>query len=555
MDNGKPREGQLCRLVIDGYASDGAGVARLDGMVVFVQGGIRGEACDVRLTHVGRSALWGRVEEVVNPSPARIFPRCLHYTKCGGCQFRHMNYAEELEAKRIRVEDALRRLGGADIHVSAILGAEQVDRYRNKAQFPVAKGPRIGFYRPRSHDVIDVDDCLLQGEAAARLRGAVKEWMAEYSIPAYNERTFTGLVRHVYVRTNRAGRSLCCLLVNGRGVPREAELVRALRRAEPNLAGIVLGVNEKHNNVILGDSYRALWGEDFLSDTLCGLTFRLSVPSFYQVNPAQTEVLYGKALEFAGLTGAETVLDLYCGIGTISLVMARKAGMVWGAEVVPQAVDDAIANAQRNHIGNARFLCADAGEAARYLEGEGVRPDVVCVDPPRKGLAEDVVDTIADMGPQRVVYVSCDPGTLGRDVKRFAGRGYTLKKAVAVDMFPRTAHVETVVLLSHKKADSYIHIDVEFGEGEGKIPVDSIAKRAEAYKPKEKVTYKMIKEYIEAKYGFKVHTAYIAEVKRNLGLPMYDAPNAVEELKQPRKHPTPEKVEAIKDALRYFAVI
>lgn len=555
MDNGKPREGQLCRLVIDGYASDGAGVARLDGMVVFVQGGIRGEACDVRLTHVGRSALWGRVEEVVNPSPARIFPRCLHYTKCGGCQFRHMNYAEELEAKRIRVEDALRRLGGAEIHVSAILGAEQVDRYRNKAQFPVAKGPRIGFYRPRSHDVIDVDDCLLQGEAAARLRGAVKEWMAEYSIPAYNERTFTGLVRHVYVRTNRAGRSLCCLLVNGRGVPREVELVRALRRAEPNLAGIVLGVNEKHNNVILGDSYRALWGEDFLSDTLCGLTFRLSVPSFYQVNPAQTEVLYGKALEFAGLTGAETVLDLYCGIGTISLVMARKAGMVWGAEVVPQAVDDAIANAQRNHIGNARFLCADAGEAARYLEGEGVRPDVVCVDPPRKGLAEDVVDTIADMGPQRVVYVSCDPGTLGRDVKRFAGRGYTLKKAVAVDMFPRTAHVETVVLLSHKKADSYIHIDVEFGEGEGKIPVDSIAKRAEAYKPKEKVTYKMIKEYIEAKYGFKVHTAYIAEVKRNLGLPMYDAPNAVEELKQPRKHPTPEKVEAIKDALRYFAVI
>ena len=447
MDNGKPREGQLCRLVIDGYASDGAGVARLDGMVVFVQGGIRGEACDVRLTHVGRSALWGRVEEVVNPSPARIFPRCLHYTKCGGCQFRHMNYAEELEAKRIRVEDALRRLGGAEIHVSAILGAEQVDRYRNKAQFPVAKGPRIGFYRPRRHDVIDVEDCLLQGAAAARLRGAVKEWMAEYSIPAYNERTFTGLVRHVYVRTNRAGRSLCCLLVNGRGVPREVELVRALRRAEPNLAGIVLGVNEKHNNVILGDSYRTLWGEDFLSDTLCGLTFRLSVPSFYQVNPAQTEVLYGKALEFAGLTGAETVLDLYCGIGTISLVMARKAGMVWGAEVVPQAVDDAIANARRNHIENARFLCADAGEAARYLEGEGVRPDVVCVDPPRKGLAEDVVDTIADMGPERVVYVSCDPGTLGRDVKRFAGRGYTLKKAVAVDMFPRTAHVETVARL------------------------------------------------------------------------------------------------------------
>ena len=543
MDNGKPREGQLCRLVIDGYASDGAGGARLDGMVVFVQGGIRGEACDVRLTHVGRSALWGRVEEVVNPSPARIFPRCLHYTKCGGCQFRHMNYAEELEAKRIRVEDALRRLGGAEIHVSAILGAEQVDRYRNKAQFPVAKGPRIGFYRPRSHDVIDVDDCLLQGEAAARLRGAVKEWMAEYSIPAYNERTFTGLVRHVYVRTNRAGRSLCCLLVNGRGVPREAELVRALRRAEPNLAGVVLGVNEKHNNVILGDSYRTLWGEDFLSDTLCGLTFRLSVPSFYQVNPAQTEVLYGKALEFAGLTGAETVLDLYCGIGTISLVMARKAGMVWGGEVVPQAVDDAIANAQRNHIENARFLCADAGEAARYLEGEGVRPDVVCVDPPRKGLAEDVVDTIADMGPQRVVYVSCDPGTLGRDVKRFAGRDYTLKKAVAVDMFPRTAHVETVVLLSKGEVDSK------------KIRVEFSLEDMDMSEFQDGATYTQIKDYVLEHSGLKVSNLYISQIKRKCGIEVgknYNLPKS-EDSRQPLC--PPEKEKAIMEAFKYFGMI
>ena len=448
MDNGKPREGQLCRLVIDGYASDGAGVARLDGMVVFVQGGIRGEACDVRLTHVGRSALWGRVEEVVNPSPARIFPRCLHYTKCGGCQFRHMNYAEELEAKRIRVEDALRRLGGAEIHVSAILGAEQVDRYRNKAQFPVAKGPRIGFYRPRSHDVIDVDDCLLQGEAAARLRGAVKEWMAEYSIPAYNERTFTGLVRHVYVRTNRAGRSLCCLLVNGRGVPREVELVRALRRAEPNLAGIVLGVNEKHNNVILGDSYRTLWGEDFLSDTLCGLTFRLSVPSFYQVNPAQTEVLYGKALEFAGLTGAETVLDLYCGIGTISLVMARKAGMVWGAEVVPQAVDDAIANARRNHIENARFLCADATACLQGMAARGERADVVFLDPPRAGSTPEFLGAVDRMGPERIVYISCNPETQRRDLRLLAGWGWRARLLQPVDLFPHTEHVECVAVLA-----------------------------------------------------------------------------------------------------------
>lgn len=387
-----------------------------------------------------------------------------------------------------------------------------------------------------------MDDCLLQGEAAARLRGAVKEWMAEYSIPAYNERTFTGLVRHVYVRTNRAGRSLCCLLVNGRGVPREVELVRALRRAEPNLAGIVLGVNEKHNNVILGDSYRTLWGEDFLSDTLCGLTFRLSVPSFYQVNPAQTEVLYGKALEFAGLTGAETVLDLYCGIGTISLVMARKASMVWGAEVVPQAVDDAIANARRNHIENARFLCADAGEAARYLEGEGVRPDVVCVDPPRKGLAEDVVDTIADMGPERVVYVSCDPGTLGRDVKRFAGRGYTLKKAVAVDMFPRTAHVETVCLLSKLNVKHHIEVEITMDE------LDLTAAESKA-------TYDEIKAYVLEKFGFKVSQLYIAQIKRKCGI--IERKNYNQSKKEDAKVPKcpPEKEAAIMDALKHFQMI
>ena len=447
MDKTRPREGQLCRLTIDGYDSGGAGVARLDGQVVFVQGGIRGETCTVRLTHVGRTALWGAVAEVLTPSPARVAPDCPHFPRCGGCQLRHMSYAEELEAKRIKVSDALRRLGGAEIDLPPVLGAARPERYRNKAQFPVAKGA-IGFYRARSHEVIDVPDCLLQSEAAGRLRTAVKDWMTRYAVPAYDERAKTGLVRHVYVRTNRAGRSLCCLLVNGRGVPREAELIRALRDAEPGLAGVVLGVNQKHNNVILGDSYRTLWGEDALTDTLCGLTFRLSVPSVYQVNPDQTEVLYGKAVELAGLTGAETVLDLYCGIGTIGLAMARRARAVWGAEVVPEAVDDAVANAARNGITNARFLCADAGEAARRLAAEGVRPDVICVDPPRKGLAGDVVDTIADMAPDRVVYVSCDPATLGRDVKRFAGRGYVLRQAQAVDMFPRTQHVETVALLT-----------------------------------------------------------------------------------------------------------
>ena len=280
------------------------------------------------------------------------------------------------------------------------------------------------------------------------------------------------------------------------------------------------------------------------------------------MNPVQTEKLYRTALEFADIKPGETVWDLYCGIGTISLFIAKElgsAGEVIGVEIVPEAIENAKENARRNNITNARFYAGAAEEVVPKLisadGAESAKADVVVVDPPRKGCDQTLLDTVVRMSPNRIVYVSCDPATLARDVKVLGEKGYEVKKVRACDMFPMGGHVETVVLLSHKKADSYIHIDVEFGEGEGKIPVDSIAKRAEAYKPKEKVTYKMIKEYIEAKYGFKVHTAYIAEVKRNLGLPMYDAPNAVEELKQPRKHPTPEKVEAIKDALRYFAVI
>ena len=542
-------------LRIEGYGSAGEGVARLEGQAVFVKGALAGEVCQVQLLKVGKSAAWGRVTQVLTPVPSRQSPDCPRYPRCGGCQLRHMTYAEELRFKRQKVQDALQRIGGWTGRVEKIHGAEAPDRYRNKIQFPVADGPRVGFFRARSHEVIDAEDCLLQPLAATRLREAFKLWMERYQVPAYDERVHGGLIRHFYVRVNRRGHSLCAVIANGTDLPHQEELVQALRRAEPDLAGVVLSVNQEKTNVILGKTHRCLWGRDYLEDTLCGLTFRLSVPSFYQVNREQAEVLYGRALAFAGLTGRETVLDLYCGIGTITLVMARQAGRAIGAEVIPAAVEDAKANAARNEVTNAEFLCADAAQAAQTLADRGLRPDVICVDPPRKGLAPAVIDAIVQMAPQRLVYVSCDPATLARDVKRMEEQGYVLQRAEAVDLFPRTAHVETVVLLSHKKADSYIHIDVEFGEGEGKIPVDSIAKRAEAYKPKEKVTYKMIKEYIEAKYGFKVHTAYIAEVKRNLGLPMYDAPNAVEELKQPRKHPTPEKVEAIKDALRYFAVI
>ena len=351
-------------------------------------------------------------------------------------------------------------------------------------------------------------------------------------------------------------------MINGKKLPKAERLIEKLIQIE-GMTSITISPNTRRDNVIMGDSYEILWGQGYITDYIGNVKYQISPLSFYQVNPVQTEKLYGLALEYADLKGDETVWDLYCGIGTISLFLAQKAKQVYGVEIVPQAIDDAKENAKINAIDNAEFFVGKAEEVLpeyyaeyeREHNGETAHADVIVVDPPRKGCDETLLETIVKMQPEKVVYVSCDSATLARDLKYLCANGYEIKMCRGVDQFPQSVHVETVVLLSHKKADSYIHIDVEFGEGEGKIPVDSIAKRAEAYKPKEKVTYKMIKEYIEAKYGFKVHTAYIAEVKRNLGLPMYDAPNAVEELKQPRKHPTPEKVEAIKDALRYFAVI
>ncbi len=542
-------------VTIEGYGEGGMGVARIDGRVVFVHGALRGEKCRVLILKTLKSVAFAKVLEVLEPSSERMESDCPYFPRCGGCTYRHIRYEEELRLKKQRVQDNLSRIGGSDVTVEEILGAQDTLRYRNKAQYPVSKDGAVGFYRARTHEVIECEHCLLVRPEADAAAEALREYMQSCHVAGYDEKTGRGLIRHLYVRSNAAGESLICVLVNGDKLPKEDRLVALLRDACPKCTGIVLGTNTKKGNVILGDRYRTLWGSDRLEDTLCGKTFRLSVPSFYQVNRAQAERLYAKAIEFAGLTGQETVLDLYCGAGTITLALSDHAKKVLGAEIVPEAIDDARENAARNGVKNAEFFCGDASDVAKKLARENLRPDVITVDPPRKGLAADVVESIAEMQPGRVVYVSCDSATMARDVKRLADLGYTAQRACAVDMFPRADHVETVVLLSHKKPDGHINVKVEFGEGEGKVPLDNIAKRAEEYKPKERVTYKMIKEYIEAKYGFKVHTAYIAEVKRDLGLPMYDAPNAVEELKQPRKHPTAEKVEAIKDALKHFEVI
>lgn len=441
---------KIYRAVIGGYSAEGLGIARIGGQVVFVHRGIRGEECDILIMKVLRHAAYGKVVKTEDPSPHRREPDCPYYGKCGGCDFRHMDYEEELQAKRQRVQDALQRIGGSDVSVKTIHGAAATERYRNKVQFPV-RGGSIGFYRSRTHEVVDVEDCLLQPEDAKSIRQTVREYMTAFQVSSYDDRSGRGLLRHLYIRTNQAGESLVCLLVNGEELPHEEKLVSMLRAATPRLRGVVLGVNRKKNNVILGESYRTLWGKEYLTETLCGHRFRISVPSFFQINRVQTEVLYQKALEFAGLTGTETVVDLYCGIGTISLTMAEKAGRVIGVEVVPEAVTDARENARQSGLASkTRFECGDASSLAEQLKDEGIRPDVVTVDPPRKGLAADVVVTIAEMAPRRVVYVSCDPATLGRDVKRFAELGYRAKRAEAVDLFPRTAHIESVVLLTRE---------------------------------------------------------------------------------------------------------
>lgn len=532
-------------LEITGYTAEGMGVARWEGRVVFIPGTILGERWEVQLLKVKTNVAWGRAVRLLAPSPERVELDCPLAGRCGGCQYRHMTYEEELRAKRQRVQDALTRVGGVSLELPQVLGAENPLRYRNKVQFPVAqekRGLAVGYYRSRSHDVLDVDDCLLQPETVTTLRRAFKGWMERYRVPAYDEGTCQGLIRHLYVRTNQAGEALCCVVANGTRLPHAPELVQSLRQAAPTLAGLVLNTNTKDTNVILGPNYRTIWGRDFLEERLCGMTFRLSVPSFFQINRAQTERLYAQALEFAGLTGQETVLDLYCGIGTISLALAQRAGQVIGAEIVPEAVQDAQANAARNQVSNARFLCGDAGEAAFQLAAEGVRPQVICVDPPRKGLAPEVPEILASMAPERIVYVSCDPATLARDVKRFGELGYPAVKSQAVDLFPRTAHVETVVLLS--KLNTKQHIEVELNLDE--LDLTSAESKA---------TYDEIKAYVLEKHGLKMSSLYISQIKRKCGLDVGQNYNLSK--KEDAKVPQcpPEKEAAIMDALKHFRMI
>ena len=539
---------KIYRCQITDYTSDGTGFAKIEGRAVFVPRTAVGDQCDVRIVKVTKNVAFGRVEKLVVPSAARITPACPAADKCGGCCYQHITYEEELRAKEKKVLDALTRIGGQDsAKLLGITGAPTTEHYRNKAQYPVGrdKDGRIvtGFYRPRSHDIVPVERCLIQSEKADRIAAVVRGWMQDYDVPPYDYTAKRGAVRHIYVRVGeKSGESQLTLIAATHKMPALDELIRRLREQEPSLTGILLNHNQRGDNVILGDKTDVLWGEPMLEDRLCGHSFLLSPEAFYQVNHAQAEKLYACALEFAGLTGQETVIDLYCGAGTITLVLAEQAKRVVGVEIVPEAVENAKRNAIRNGIENVEFLCADAGQAARRLALRGVLPDVLVVDPPRKGLDETARDAILKMLPPRVVYVSCDPATLARDVAELCGTGYTLERAQAFDLFPRTNHVETVVLLSQQKPDDTIEIDLDLDE-------------LDATTAETKATYEEIKAYVWDKHHLKVSSLYISQVKRKCGLEVGQNYNLSKSENPKVPKCPPEKEAAIMDALKHFQMI
>ena len=555
---------------IEDIGVNGEGIGKVDGYTLFVKDAIVGDTVEAVITKPKKNYAYAKMIHIIEPSKHRVHAKCSVARQCGGCQIQELSYEAQLEFKNKKVRGNLERIGGfspelLDEIMEPICGMDEPFYYRNKAQFPIGtdrEGKIVtGFYAGRTHQIIPNTDCALGVTVNQEILQMILDYMNENRVTAYNEETGRGLVRHVLIRYGfKTKEIMVCLVINGDNLPHSDKLVDKLTTID-GMTSITYSVNRENTNVIMGKEIGVLWGQGYITDYIGDVKYQISPLSFFQVNPVQTEKLYGLALEYADLKGEETVWDLYCGIGTISLFLAQKTEKVYGVEIVPQAIDDARNNAKINGIENAEFFVGKSEEVLPdYYEqyerehGEKAYADVIVVDPPRKGCDETLLQTMVQMQPDRIVYVSCDSATLARDLKYLCENGYEMTRCRAVDQFPMTTHVETVVLLSHTKPDSHINVKVEFGEDEGQVSLKKISERAEAHKPKERVTYQMIKDYIEEKYGFKVHTAYIAEVKRELGLPMHDAPNAVEELKQPRKHPTAKKVEAIKDALRYFQV-
>lgn len=450
---------QTYPISITAQGTQGEGIGKVDGFTVFVKNAVAGDELRVKILKVNKSYAFAKIESILTPSPARVVPTCGAFARCGGCNLMHIRYEQQLKIKTQRVRDALERIGGFHaVKVADTIGMEDPYRYRNKMQFPVGRGRDgalvTGFFAPRSHTIVPVDDCLTGAEGFSAVTDAVKEFMQLYQIAPYDEKTHKGVIRHVFVRSNSAGEMMAVIVANALRLERTDRLVSLLRERVCGLIGVIHNINMEKTNLILGKNNVTLWGADTLSDTLGGLRFEISPHSFYQVNHQQTEVLYETALDYAGLREEETVFDLYCGIGTISLFLAKQAKKVIGIEIVPEAVEDARRNASVNGIGNAHFHCGAAEAVVPQLYHAGERADVVVIDPPRKGADEVTLSTILKMEPKRIVYVSCNPETLARDAKFLCESGeYCVKQVQPVDMFPHTAHVETVVLLS--QTDSF----------------------------------------------------------------------------------------------------
>lgn len=440
-------------LEITALTSQGSGVGRFGSMAVFVEATAPGDIILAHIILVKQNYAVGIIKKIIKPSKHRIPCDCFVATSCGGCSFRHIDYAKELAEKKQRVQDAFERIGGLDVSVDEILRGKSIDRYRNKAQYPIkltAEGKTlIGFYAKKSHRIVDCRNCLLQPEEFEGILHVIEHWAALCGITIYDEEKKRGLLRHIYLRKGfKTGQIMVCLVVTSRVVKETEKLIEALLEENGSIKSIVLNVNSKDTNVVLSTECITLWGSDYIEDELCSLKFRISPLSFFQVNPQGAQILYEKAAEYAALTGNETVLDLYCGTGTIGLSMAKKAKRIIGVEIIPQAIENAKENAKLNGIENAEFFCDDASGAAKRISESETKIDVIVLDPPRKGCSRDVIEAAVKMAPERIVYVSCDPATLARDCAIFASFGYAAANVTAVDMFPRTAHVETVCLLS-----------------------------------------------------------------------------------------------------------
>lgn len=561
------KKGQIFEGIIERVDFPNKGLVKVeeegkDARYVTVKNAVPGQKVRFIINKFKKGNAEGRLLEVLeNSSLETRKPVCSIFPACGGCMYQTMPYEEQMKMKEGQIRKIMDEAVDGEYLFEGVKASPKEFAYRNKMEFSFGDeykdGPlSLGLHKKGStYDVLTASDCKLVHEDMNKILVCVLEYFKERKVSYYKKMQHVGYLRHLLLRRgDTTGEILVNLVTTTQEEHDLSELTEQLLQLplEGKIVGILHILNDSLSDVVKSDETRVLYGQDFFYEKLLGLQFKITPFSFFQPNTKGAEVLYETVREYIGDIRDLTVFDLFSGTGTISQVLAPVAKKVIGVEIVEEAVEAAKENAERNGLSNCEFI---AGDVFQVLDEIEEKPDVIILDPPRDGIHPKALPKILDYGVDRIVYISCKMTSLARDLEMIQQRGYTVEKMTAVDQFCETVHVETVVMLSHKKPDSVINVKVEFGEGEGKVPLDNIAKRAEAYKPKERVTYKMIKEYIEAKYGFKVHTAYIAEVKRDLGLLMYDAPNAVEELKQPRKHPTVEKVEAIKDALKHFEVI